>query len=80
MGVNRKYSIAILLLLSCGLLGVLVPGGFVETRDFSHINPFVLGSFNAFLTLLVMISLLIIYYLLQDINWAYIVAAICSLS
>lgn len=80
MLINYKKSISILLLLSCGLLGVLVPGGSVETRDFSHINPFTLGCFNTFLTLLVMISVLIVYYLLQEINWSYLVAAICGLS
>lgn len=80
MSINRKHSITILLILSCGLLGVLVPGGSVETRDFSHISPFILGCFNTFLTLLVMISILIIYYLLQEINWSYLVAAICGLS
>jgi len=80
MSVNRKYSIAILLILSCGLLGVLVPGGSIETRNFSHINPFILACFNTFLTLLVMTSILIVYYLLREINWAYIVAAICGLS
>lgn len=80
MNINRKHLITILLLLSCGLLSVLVPGGSIETRDFSHINPLVLACFNTFLTLLVIMSILIVYYLLQEINWAYIVAAICGLS
>ena len=80
MTANYKNSISALLLLSCVLLGTLVPGGLVETRDFSHINPFVLVGFNAFLTLLVMASILIVYYLMQDIKWAYIFAAICGLA
>ena len=80
MAANYKYLVSTLLILSCVLLGALVPGGSIETRDFSHINPFMLSSFNTFLTLLVMISILIVYYLLQDINWAYIVAAICGSS
>ena len=80
MTANYKNSISALLLLSCILLGALVPGGLVETRDFSHINPFVLVSFNAFLTLLVMVSILIVYYLMQDTNWADTIAAICGLS
>jgi len=80
MNTNYRYLISTLLILSCGLLGILVPGGSIETRDFSHINPFILGCFNTFLTLLVMISILIVYYLLQNISWVYIVAAICGLS
>lgn len=80
MSINYKNSISALLLLSCGLLAILVPGGSIETRNFSHIDPFVLGCFNTFLTLLVMVSVLIIYYLLQDIYWAYAVTALCGVS
>ena len=79
MTVRIKYLISGLLLLSCGLLTVLVPGGFIETRNFSHIDPFLLGKFNTFLTSLVMLSILIIYYW-QQINWFYILTAFCGVS
>ena len=45
---NIKYWISGLLILSSGLLVSLIPGGSIETRDFSHINPIILGAFNAF--------------------------------
>lgn len=47
-----KYSMSIglLLLMSSVFLISLVPGGPIETRDFSHIQPWVLLSFNTYLT------------------------------
>ncbi|MDO6563726.1 hypothetical protein Q4488_10045 [Amphritea sp. 1_MG-2023] len=47
-----KYStsIGLLLLMSSAFLISLVPGGPIETRDFSHIQPWVLLSFNVYLT------------------------------
>lgn len=80
MTANYKNSISALLLLSCVLLGALVPGGSIETRNFSHINPFVLACFNIFLTLLAMISILVVYYLLQDVYWAYTVTTFCGVA
>lgn len=72
--INRKYSIIVLSILSSGLLAILVPGGAIETRGFEHINPLALLTFNIFLTLLVMVSILNIYYLFRDEKWAYTVA------
>ncbi len=53
-----RYSVFSLLLLSAIMLTSLVPGGPIETRDFSHISPLVLGSFNVFLTTLSITSFL----------------------
>ncbi|MDJ0799647.1 MAG: hypothetical protein QNJ51_23010 [Calothrix sp. MO_167.B12] len=77
---NIKYFVSALLILSSVLLAILVPGGPIETRNFSHINPFILGTFNTFLTSLVIISLLIIYFILKNINWAFIASAIFGVS
>ena len=73
-----RYLVAALLALSAGLLGILVPGGPIETRNFSHINPLILGIFNTFLTSLVIASVLLIYYILKNVRWAFIVSALCG--
>lgn len=80
MTTKIKYFVSALLILSSGLLIVLIPGGPIETRDFSHINPFILGAFNTFLTSLGIGSLLIIYFLFKNMNWAFITSAICGIS
>ena len=77
---NIKYWISGLLILSSGLLGSLVPGGSIETRDFSHIEPIILGTFNTFLTVLAIGSLLLVYFIFREAKWAYMVAAICGVS
>ncbi len=71
-----KYSVSALLILFSGLLATLVPGGPIETRNFSHINPLILGTFNTFLTSLVIISLLIVYFIFKNMNWAFIASVI----
>lgn len=80
MIVNIKYWISGLLILSSGLLVSLVPGGSIETRGFSHIEPIILGTFNTFLTVLAIASLLPVYFIFREAKWAYIVAAICGVS
>jgi hypothetical protein len=80
MYINKKNSVAILLFSSSLLLSILVPGGPVETRHFYHIDPLILGAFNLFLTCLGMISLLLIYFVLRNMKWAYFLSAICGLS
>ena len=77
---NIKYWISGLLILSSGLLGSLVPGGSIETRDFSHINPIILGAFNTFLTVLGIGSLLLVYFIFREAKWSFIVSAICGVS
>lgn len=71
-----RYSVFGLLLLSAIMLTSLVPGGPIETRDFSHINPLVLGSFNIFLTMLSLTSFLFLYFVWQRQRWAFVAAGI----
>ena len=80
MTVRIKHQVAGLLGTSSIALGILVPGGPVETRSFSHMSPLTLGVFNTFLTTLVLGSLLSIYFVLRSKRWAIIAAAIFGLS
>lgn len=77
---NIKYWISGLLILSSGLLVSLVPGGLIETRDFSYINPIILGSFNTFLTVLGIGSLLLVYFVVREAKWALMVATLAGVS
>ncbi|MEJ8569414.1 hypothetical protein V3330_17440 [Wenzhouxiangellaceae bacterium CH-27] len=52
-------AVAVMLIVSGLMLATLAPGGPVETRDFSHIQPVILGLFNAYLTVLGLGSLLL---------------------
>lgn len=69
-------------LLGCSaiLLGILIPGGPVEKRDFSHISPMVLGTFNAFLTVLGIGSLVLVYFSLIGSKMAFMAAVFCGIS
>lgn len=78
---------AALLLLSAVLLGVLVPGGPIETRNFSHISPWILGSFNTFLTSLDLGSFVIAYLVFRKkklgmsccgILWHRLLSGVCA--
>ncbi|MEL6553803.1 MAG: hypothetical protein AAFQ63_10140 [Cyanobacteria bacterium J06621_11] len=71
-----RYSVFGLLLLSAIMLTSLVPGGPIETRNFSHINPLVLGSFNIFLTTLSLTSFLFLYFVWQRQRWSFVAASI----
>ena len=64
------------MLLSAVSLTSLVPGGPIETRDFSHISPLVLGSFNIFLTTLSLTSFLLLYFVWQRQRWAFVASGI----
>lgn len=55
---NNTY-LGVMLIISAMFLTALVPGGLVESRDFSHIHPLILISFNLFLTVLVIVSCLL---------------------
>ncbi len=77
---RNKILLILLLLVSMVLLTILVPGGPIETRDFSHISPDILGGFNVFLTSLGMISLVLIYFVWKGYRWAYMVSLLCGLS
>jgi len=56
-----RLVIATLLVASALNLALMIPGGFVETRDFSAYPPIVLGAFNVFLTVLGLGSLVLAY-------------------
>jgi hypothetical protein len=71
--------VAMLLVLSAVLLGILVPGGPIETRSFSHIATFVLAAFNTFLTTLGIGSLVFAYFALKGKRWAFVAAALCGI-
>ncbi|HAO09047.1 MAG TPA: hypothetical protein DCQ50_19170 [Chryseobacterium sp.] len=77
---NYSKIIYLLLFVSAINLTLMVPGGFIESRDFSHISPVVLGSFNVFLTTLGMLSLFLIYFIYKKQKWAFITAFFCGLS
>jgi len=77
-----KYErdfLPVLLFLSCCLLSILIPGGPIETRNFSHISLVVLGAFNTFLTTLGMLSILLIYFIFHGRVWAFLLAILCGL-
>jgi len=56
----HNKTLACYLLINALLLISLIPGGGIETRDFSHISTLYLTAFNALLTALGMCSLLFI--------------------
>lgn len=75
-----RYSVFGLLLLSAVSLSVLVPGGPIETRDFSHISPLVLGSFNVFLTALSLTSFLLSYFVWRQQRWAFVASGLSGIA
>lgn len=56
-----RLVVTVLLVASALNLALMVPGGFVETRDFSAYPAIVLGAFNIFLTVLGLGSLVLAY-------------------
>lgn len=56
---TRARLVAVLLALSAINLALMIPGGFVETRDFRAYSAAVLAGFNIFLTVLGLGSLLL---------------------
>lgn len=74
-----RMTVAALLLASAVNLALMVPGGFVETRDFSAYPPVVLGAFNLFLTLLGLGSLVLPYILIRN-GKGYGLAALAGLA
>jgi hypothetical protein len=75
-----RYLVSALLLLSAFMLAILIPGGPIETRNFSHISPVVLGMFNVFLTTLGLLSMLLIYFTLAGGRDAFAVSALLGAS
>jgi hypothetical protein len=80
MGKSMSRGVSTLLVLSAVLLGVLVPGGPIETRDFSQISPVILGAFNTFLTSLGIGSFVFAYFALKGKCWAFIASLVCGIS
>lgn len=54
-----RFAVVTLLIASAVNLSLMVPGGFVETRDFSAYPAIVLGAFNVLLTVLGLGSLVL---------------------
>ncbi len=77
---KRFKTINYLLGFSAINLALMIPGGFIESRDFSHISPIILVGFNTFLTLLGMTSLFLIYFIMKKQEWALSIAFVCGLS
>lgn len=71
--------LSVLLLLSGLALSVLVPGGPIENRDFSHISPVILTVFNSYLTALGIGSFMLAYFCFQRQRWAYKVALLAGI-
>lgn len=59
---GSRHIVTVLLVASALNLALMVPGGFVETRDFSAYPAIVLGAFNVFLTVLGLGSLVLAYF------------------
>lgn len=59
---RSRHLITTLLIVSALNLALMVPGGFVETRDFSAYPAIVLGGFNVFLTVLGLGSIVLAYF------------------
>lgn len=73
---NKK--IAVYLLINAVILILLIPGGLIENRDFSHISTLILIAFNAFLTALGMCSLLFIPLAMHNYRAVAIVSKILA--
>lgn len=75
-----NYIVPVLLVLSALLLSSLVPGGPIENRNFSYINPSILLSFNIFLTFLGLGSFILAIYTFKMHRWAYLLALFAGIS
>ena len=70
-------TLSALLVLSAANLALMVPGGFVETRSFPNYSAAVLSTFNVFLTLLGLGSLVLAYQVFRS-AWAGIMPAMAG--
>lgn len=70
MKLKQRTIVTALLGLSAGLLATLIPGGPIENRDFSHINPSILAAFNVFLTSLDLGTLVLMMFTARGHAWA----------
>ncbi|MBN2752473.1 MAG: hypothetical protein JXQ84_07160 [Rhodospirillaceae bacterium] len=73
-----ETAVPLLLGVSACLLGVLIPGGPIETRTFSHLAPLILGAFNTFLTVLGVASFFLTYHTYKGRWEAFVASALCG--
>ncbi|RXJ90816.1 hypothetical protein CRV01_06615 [Arcobacter sp. CECT 8983] len=76
---NIHYVIAFLLVTLSILLTILVPGGPIETRDFSHYSETTLSLFNIFLTALGLLSFVVAFLIAKKKNHSIVLSAIFAL-
>jgi hypothetical protein len=72
---NARYLVATLLVMSAAMLGVLIPGGPIETRNFSEMSPLILAGFNTLLTILGLGSFVLAYFVLDRRKVTYMLSA-----
>lgn len=77
---TQRRAIAVMLFLSGALLSSLVPGGPVETRDFSHIHAGILLGFNIYLTILGLGSFIWMVYVYRGVKYSGEISLIISAS
>ncbi|NVK56612.1 MAG: hypothetical protein HWE26_13440 [Alteromonadaceae bacterium] len=61
-------------------LASLIPGGPIETRDFSHISPVLLGIFNFILTSIGLSSVVFAYFVALKDKWAIVGGLLAGIS
>ncbi|AXX92257.1 hypothetical protein CPU12_01510 [Malaciobacter molluscorum LMG 25693] len=76
---NIHYIIAFLLATLSVLLTILVPGGPIETRDFSHYSETVLTLFNIFLTTLGLLSFVVAFLIAKKKKYSIVLSAFFAL-
>jgi hypothetical protein len=80
MPIRNSHILPILLLLSGLILSALVPGGPIENRDFSHINPAILLTFNVYLTILGLGSFILVAYVYKRGTFAGLLSMLAGVS
>lgn len=63
-----------ILFFNVSMISILVPRGPIENRDFKSIKGIVYCGFNIFIIVLSLSSLLVCYFLLVEVSWAFIAA------
>lgn len=77
---NYQKHTVYTLVLSILTLAWMVPGGPVETRDFSHLAPQIAWAFNIFLTILFLLAIVLIYFMFIKQKWAYQLTGVVGLA
>ncbi|NVJ52716.1 MAG: hypothetical protein HWD90_03415 [Campylobacteraceae bacterium] len=76
---NIHNIIAFLLVTLSVLLTILVPGGPIETRDFSHYSETTLTLFNVFLTVLGLLSFAVAFLIAKKKKYSIVLSAVFAL-